>query len=37
MILQDRVHECIDQLFDLMRQVMELAGDYYGDIETQDK
>lgn len=37
MILQDRVHECIDKLFDLRRQVMELAGDYYGDIETQDK
>ena len=37
MILQDRVHECIDKLFDLMRQVMELAGDYYGDIEAQDK
>lgn len=36
-ILQDRVHECIDKLFDLRRQVMELAGDYYGDIETQDK
>ena len=32
MILQDRVHECIDKLFDLRRQVMELAGDYYGDI-----
>lgn len=37
MILQDRVHECIDKLFDLRRQVMELAGDYYGDIEAQDK
>lgn len=37
MILQDRVHECIDKLFDLRRQAMELAGDYYGDIETQDK
>lgn len=37
MILQDRVHECIDKLFDLRRQVMELAGDYYGDIETQNK
>ena len=37
MILQERVHECIDKLFDLRRQVMELAGDYYGDIETQDK
>ena len=37
MILQDRIHECIDKLFDLRRQVMELAGDYYGDIETQDK
>lgn len=37
MILQDRVHECIDKLFDLRRQVMELASDYYGDIEAQDK
>lgn len=37
MILQDRIHECIDKLFELRRQVMELAGDYYGDIETQDK
>ena len=37
MILQDRIHECIDKLFNLRRQVMELAGDYYGDIETQDK
>ena len=37
MILQDRVHECIDKLFDLRRQVMDLAGDYYGDIETKDK
>ena len=37
MILQERVHECIDKLFDLRRQVMELAGDYYGDIEAQDK
>ena len=36
-LLQDRVLECIDKLFDLRRQVMELAGDYYGDIETQDK
>lgn len=37
MILQDRIHECIDKLFDLRRQVMELAGDHYGNIKTQDK
>ena len=37
MILQDRIHECIDKLFDLRREVMKLAGDHYGDIETQDK
>lgn len=36
-ILQDRIHECIDKLFDLRREVMKLAGDHYGDIETQDK
>jgi hypothetical protein len=36
-IMQDNIHECIDQLFDLRRQAMKLAGDYYGDIEAQDK
>ena len=36
-ILQDQIHECIDKLFDLRREVMKLAGDHYGDIETQDK
>ena len=36
-ILPDQIHECIDKLFDLRREVMKLAGDHYGDIETQDK
>lgn len=36
-IMQDQIHECIDQLFDLRKQIIQVAGDTYDNIETQDK
>lgn len=36
-IMQDQIHECIDKLFDLRKQIIEVVDDTYGNIETQDK
>lgn len=35
--MQDEIHECIMQLFSLRDEVLRLAGDYHGNIETYRK
>lgn len=35
--MQDEIHECITQLFSLREEVLRLAGDYHGNIETHRK
>lgn len=36
-VMQDEIHECITQLFSLRDEVLRLAGDYHGNIETHRK
>ena len=36
-VMEDQIHGCIEQLFDLRKEMIKVAGDCYGDIETQDK
>lgn len=35
--MQDKIHECIAELFQLRNEVRKLAGDYRGNIETHRK
>ena len=35
--IQDEIHDCISQLFDLRNEVRKLAGEYRGNIETYRK
>ncbi|MDD3417803.1 MAG: plasmid mobilization relaxosome protein MobC, partial [Lachnospiraceae bacterium] len=35
--MQDEIHECISQLFALRKEVIQMAGDYHGSIETHRK
>lgn len=35
--MQDEIHECISQLYSLRDEVLRLAGDYHGNIETHRK
>lgn len=32
--MQDEIHECITKLFSLRKEILELAGDVHGSIET---
>lgn len=35
--MQDEIHECISQIFDMRKEVAEMAGDYHGSVETYRK
>ncbi|NCB92437.1 MAG: plasmid mobilization relaxosome protein MobC [Clostridia bacterium] len=35
--MQDEIHECIVQIFELREEVIKMAGDYHGSIETHRK
>lgn len=35
--MQDKIHECISQLFSMREEVLRLAGDYHSNIETHRK
>lgn len=37
MAMEDEIRECISQLFKWRREIMRLAGDYHGSIETHKK
>ena len=35
--MQDEIHECISQIFDMRKEIAEMAGDYHGSVETHRK
>ncbi len=35
--MQDEIHECISQIFDMRKEVAEMAGDYHGSVKTYRK
>jgi hypothetical protein len=35
--MQDEIHECISQIFDMRKEVAEMAGDYHGSVKTYCK
>lgn len=37
MMLQEEVHRCTAQLFELRKKLLELAGDHYGNLETHNE
>ena len=37
MAMEDEIRECISQLFKWRREIMRLAGDYHGSVETHKK
>lgn len=35
--MENEIHQCISDLFRLRKQVLEMAGDFHGDIKTHQK
>lgn len=35
--MQDEIHECISQIFDMRKEIAEMAGDYHGNVKTHHK
>ena len=35
--MQDEIHECISQIFDMRKEIAKMAGNYHGSVETHRK
>lgn len=35
--MQDEIHECISQIFDMRKEIAEMAGNYHGSVEAHRK